>query len=130
MNGYGILINTKDSKFGLYEIPEGFDFRDIYDLIGVHYFEIAHPIQGTDLYIDEEGLINGSVDEIGVFQLKDADGEILGQTMYAGNGLLLKSVWGDEGAESNGFTKEEAMRIYNSLIVRMGSPYEIAILGI
>lgn len=130
MKGYGILINTLDSKYEVFEIPEGFDFRDIYTLLDVQYLEIAHPIQGTDLYVDEEGLINGSVDEVGVFQMQDADGEILGQTMYAGNGLLLKSVWGDEGAESDGFTKEEANRIYQSLIVRMGSPYEIAILGI
>ena len=130
MKGYGILINTLDSKCDVFEIPEGFDFRDIYTLLDVQYFEIAHPLKGTDLYVDEEGLINGSVDDIGVFQMQDADGAILGQTMYAGNGLLLKSVWGDEGADSDGFTKEEAERIHKSLIVRMGSPYEIAILGI
>lgn len=126
---YGILINTADNKVQVIELPTEGDlgWEDIASLIDADYIELAHPTQGVDLWVDEEGLINGSVDEIGVFRIEDADGEILGQSMYAGNGLMLRPKWGEDGLESVGFDKETADKIVDSLTIRMGSPYEIAI---
>jgi hypothetical protein len=51
-----------------------------------------------------------------VFQVQDADGERLGQNVYAGRGVILQRDIVDGEIDSVGFTEDRATKIAKSLI--------------
>lgn len=111
-NVYGVLIDPingvtikefKDSELG----------EDMYSVIECDYVELSKLTDELDLWVDEEGFINGATQRVGVFQVQDADGERLGQPMYAGKGLILTT---DNEGCIIGLTKERAEAIVSSLI--------------
>lgn len=119
---YGILIDPADGSKTIYHIDNGVarynDIRAAIDCQWVEEHEIAPNIS---VWVDEEGLVNGRAERQGVFQIRDADGERLGQFIYAGKGLLLTEIDFEDGGETYyepcGWTKERAQEIASSLTI-------------
>lgn len=125
-NNYGVFINTTESKVELIEFDGKIGWQHIASTISSELIELARITSGVDLFVDEEGLINGGIERIGLFRIQDADGVNLGQGLYVGNGLILKNSKTRWGENSVGFSKGEATRLLDSLIVSMWTPEEIA----
>jgi hypothetical protein len=89
-----ILIDAKNKQVREIEVEN--DFRKIQEAIGVQYFTIVGLPDTTDvLYVDDEGLINGT--DFG-FYFK---GEL-----YFGNGLILGTCAGGESCSTTLTVKE------------------------
>ena len=114
---YAIVVDPRKG-LRLEHLPNGkASLKELYSIIGCDIVELSVLTKnGLELYVDEEGFVNGSANNIGVFQLQDADGERLGQVMYAGIGVILEV--DHEFEESDGFEKERAEQIMESLIVQ------------
>jgi hypothetical protein len=113
-NVYGVLIDPiKGVTIQDFNIEE-ISLDDMYSTIGCDYVEFSKLTDELDLWVDEEGFVNGASSRIGVFQVQDADGERIGQPMYAGRGLILTS--NHEGDYPIGLTKKRAEAIVDSLI--------------
>lgn len=109
---YGIVCDP-DKGVSIKHFPNGrASLNELYSIIECDLVELAVLTDELDLFVDEEGLVNGSAQRIGCFQIQDADGERLGQVMYAGRGVILQN----DGDDSIGFTKERATAIVESLI--------------
>jgi hypothetical protein len=111
-NVYGVLIDPTDGVT-IKEFKDSELAEDMYQEIGCDYVELSKLTDELDLWVDEEGFINGATQRVGVFQVQDADGERLGQPMYAGKGLILAS---DNEGCIIGLTKERAEAIVSSLM--------------
>lgn len=109
---YGIVVDPNEGV-EIKHFPNGrASLNELYSTIGCDLVELSVLTDELDLFVDEEGLVNGSAQRIGCFQIQDADGERLGQLMYAGRGVILKN----DGDDSVGFTKERATAIVESLM--------------
>ena len=108
---YGIVVDPIEGV-SIRHLPNGrASLNELYSIIDCDYVELSILTDELDLYIDEEGLVNGSAERVGCFQVQDADGERLGQLMYAGRGVILQNAEDD----SVGFTRQRAMAIVESL---------------
>lgn len=113
---YAIVVDPS-AGVSLKHLPNGrASLNELYSIIDCDYVELSVLTDTLDLFVDEEGFVNGASNRVGVFQVQDADGERLGQVMYAGRGVILQS---DDG-DSIGFTKDRATAIADSLIFQSG----------
>ncbi len=90
--------------------------QELYSIIDCDCVELSVLTDSLELYVDEEGFVNGRADSVGVFQVQDADGERLGQHVYAGRGVILQRDIVDGEIDSVGFTEDRATKIAKSLI--------------
>jgi hypothetical protein len=111
-NVYGVLIDPINGVT-IKEFGGEIGLDEMYSAIDCEYVELSVLTDELDLWVDEEGFINGATQRVGVFQVQDADGERLGQPMYAGKGLILAS---DNEGRIVGLTKERAEAIVGSLM--------------
>lgn len=94
-----ILIDAKNRQVREIEVEN--DYKKIQEALGVQYFTIVGLRDTTDvLYIDDEGLINGT--EFGFY----INGE-----MYLGNGLILGTLPGGETGPTTLTVKEVEARM-------------------
>jgi len=108
---YGIVVDPIEGV-SIRHLPNGrASLNELYSIIDCDYVELSILTDELDLYVDEEGLVNGSAERVGCFQVQDADGERLGQLMYAGRGVILQNAEDD----SVGFTRQRATAIVESL---------------
>ena len=113
---YGILIDPKTYKAELIEFDEGYvNLKTMRNVLRCDYVEYDKLTDELDIWVDEEGLINGSADRNGMFSVSDADGERLGQVAYAGRGLILTSLKIGDEEYPMGMTGKRAMQVLNSL---------------
>ena len=109
---YGIVVDPNEGV-SIKHFPNGrASLNELYSIIDCDLVELSILTDELDLFIDEEGLVNGSAERVGCFQVQDADGERLGQLMYAGRGVILQN----DGDDSIGFTRQRATAIVESLI--------------
>jgi hypothetical protein len=109
---YGIVVDPNEGV-SIKHFPNGrASLNDLYATIDCDLVELSVLTDELDLFVDEEGLVNGSAQRVGCFQIQDADGERLGQLMYAGRGVIMQNA----GDDSVGFTKERATAIVESLM--------------
>lgn len=92
MNNKAILINAKANTVTLVEVGE---YTDIYKHCGYDTFTCVGLGKGETLYVDDEGLINGT--DFG-FTFKGYDGPLMG------NGLIL-------GTTASGDSKSTALSV-------------------
>jgi hypothetical protein len=112
-NVYGVLVDPSKGV-SLQKFPsDEVGLNEMYSAIDCDYVELSRLTNELDLWVDEEGFINGASQRIGAFQVQDADGEVLGQNFYAGRGLILSA---DDDGRSIGLTKERAEKVAKSLI--------------
>ena len=108
---YGIVVDPIEGV-SIRHLPNGrASLNELYSIIDCDYVELSVLTDELDLFVDEEGLVNGSAQRVGCFQVQDADGERLGQVMYAGRGVILQNAEDD----SVGFSRERATAIVESL---------------
>tara|TARA_R110002049_G_scaffold308124_1_gene511000 strand:+ start:710 stop:1081 length:372 start_codon:yes stop_codon:yes gene_type:complete len=108
---YGIVVDPIEGV-SIKHLPNGrASLNELYSIIDCDYVELSVLTDELDLFVDEEGLVNGAAQRIGCFQVQDADGERLGQVMYAGRGVILQNAEDD----SVGFTRQRATAIVESL---------------
>jgi len=108
---YGIVVDPIEGV-SMRHLPNGrASLNELYSIINCDYVELSVLTDELDLFVDEEGLVNGSAERVGCFQVQDADGERLGQLMYAGRGVILQNAEDD----SVGFSRERATAIMESL---------------
>jgi len=108
---YGIVVDPIEGV-SIRHLPNGrASLNELYSIIDCDYVELSVLTDELDLFVDEEGLVNGSAQRVGCFQVQDADGERLGQVMYAGRGVILQNAEDD----SVGFTRQRATAIVESL---------------
>ena len=108
---YGIVVDPIEG-ISMKHLPNGrASLNELYSIIDCDYVELSVLTDELDLFVDEEGLVNGSAQRVGCFQVQDADGERLGQVMYAGRGVILQNAEDD----SVGFTRQRATAIMESL---------------
>jgi len=108
---YGIVVDPIEGV-SIRHLPNGrASLNELYSIIDCDYVELSVLTDELDLFVDEEGLVNGSAQRVGCFQVQDADGERLGQLMYAGRGVILQNAEDD----SVGFTRQRATAIVESL---------------
>ena len=109
---YGIVVDPIEG-ISIRHLPNGrASLNELYSIIDCDYVELSVLTDELDLFVDEEGLVNGAAQRVGCFQVQDADGERLGQVMYAGRGVILQNAEDD----SVGFTRQRATAIVESLI--------------
>lgn len=109
---YGIVVDPIEG-ISIRHLPNGrASLNELYSIIDCEYVELSVLTDELDLFVDEEGLVNGAAQRVGCFQVQDADGERLGQVMYAGRGVILQNAEDD----SVGFTRQRATAIVESLI--------------
>ena len=115
---YAIVVDPS-AGVSIKHLPNGrASLNELYSIIDCDYVELSVLTDTLDLFVDEEGFVNGSANRVGVFQVQDADGERLGQVMYAGRGVILQH--DAENCDSIGFTEERARQIADSLIFQSG----------
>lgn len=108
---YGIVVDPIEG-ISIRHLPNGrASLNELYSIIDCDYVELSVLTDELDLFVDEEGLVNGAAQRVGCFQVQDADGERLGQVMYAGRGVILQNAEDD----SVGFTRQRATAIVESL---------------
>jgi hypothetical protein len=108
---YGIVVDPIEG-ISIKHLPNGrASLNELYSIIDCDYVELSVLTDELDLFVDEEGLVNGAAQRVGCFQVQDADGERLGQVMYAGRGVILQNAEDD----SVGFTRQRATAIMESL---------------
>ena len=108
---YGIVVDPIEGV-SIRHLPNGrASLNELYSIIDCDYVELSVLTDELDLFVDEEGLVNGSAERVGCFQVLDADGERLGQLMYAGRGVILQNAEDD----SVGFSRQRATAIVESL---------------
>lgn len=108
---YGIVVDPIEG-ISIRHLPNGrASLNELYSIIDCDYVELSVLTDELDLFVDEEGLVNGAAQRVGCFQVQDADGERLGQVMYAGRGVILQNAEDD----SVGFTRQRATAIMESL---------------
>ena len=108
---YGIVVDPIEG-ISMRHLPNGrASLNELYSIIDCDYVELSVLTDELDLFVDEEGLVNGAAQRVGCFQVQDADGERLGQVMYAGRGVILQNAEDD----SVGFTRQRATAIVESL---------------
>ena len=108
---YGIVVDPIEG-ISIRHLPNGrASLNELYSIIDCEYVELSVLTDELDLFVDEEGLVNGAAQRVGCFQVQDADGERLGQVMYAGRGVILQNAEDD----SVGFTRQRATAIVESL---------------
>ena len=108
---YGIVVDPTEGV-SIRHLPNGrASLNELYSIIDCDYVELSVLTDELDLFVDEEGLVNGAAQRVGCFQVQDADGERLGQVMYAGRGVILQNA----EADSVGFTRQRATAIVESL---------------
>ena len=82
-----ILIET--DKHTLREVEFAGTLHDAYRLLGITIIERVplppYNDREWDLWVDEEGLLNGAADRIGLFQFKNFDQPLAGRGLIAGN---------------------------------------------
>lgn len=110
---YGVLVDPSKGVTLQEFSKKDVGLDDMYSAIDCDYVELSSLTDELDLWVDEEGFINGASQRIGVFQVQDSDGEKLGQNFYAGKGLILTS---DNEGNTMGLTKERAEKVAKSLI--------------
>ena len=111
---YAIVVDPS-AGVSIEHLPNGrASLNELYSIIDCDYVELSVLTDTLDLFVDEEGFVNGASNRIGVFQIQDADGERLGQVMYAGRGVILQH--DAEFNDSIGFSEERARQITESLI--------------
>ncbi len=111
---YGIVVDPNEGV-SIKHFPNGrASLNELYATIDCDLVELSVLTDELDLFVDEEGLVNGSAERVGCFQVLDADGERLGQLMYAGRGVILQH--DAETNDSIGFTRERATAIVESLM--------------
>ena len=114
---YAIVVDPS-AGVSIKHLPNGrASLNELYSIIDCDYVELSVLTDTLDLFVDEEGFVNGSANRVGVFQVQDADGERLGQVMYAGRGVILQH---DAENCDIGFTEERARQIADSLIFQSG----------
>lgn len=115
---YAIVVDPSEGV-SIKHLPNGrASLNELYSIIDCDYVELSVLTDTLDLFVDEEGFVNGASNRIGVFQIQDADGERLGQVMYAGRGVILQH--DEEFNDSIGFSEERARQIADSLIFQSG----------
>ena len=77
----GILIDAKNNKLSYVEIN---DHTDISKHGGYNYFDVVHLSGKDDIYVDDEGLINGTQYGFDVINPRR-----FSQGLYFGNGVVL-----------------------------------------
>ncbi len=108
---YGIVVDPIEGV-SIRHLPNGrASLNELYSIIDCDYVELSVLTDELDLFVDEEGLVNGAAQRVGCFQVQDADGERLGQVMYAGRGVILQNAEDD----SVRFTRQRATAIVESL---------------
>lgn len=108
---YGIVVDPIEG-ISIRHLPNGrASLNELYSIIDCDYVELSVLTDELDLFVDEEGLVNGAAQRVGCFQVQDADGERLGQVMYAGRGVILQNAEDD----SVGFSRQRATAIVESL---------------
>lgn len=118
---YAIVVDP-NKGLSIKHLPNGrASLNELYSIIDCDYVELSVLTDNLDLFVDEEGFVNGSTNRVGVFQIQDADGERLGQVMYAGRGVILQH--DAEFDDSIGFSKENAENILKSLIIKTNIVY-------
>lgn len=118
---YAIVVDP-NKGLSIKHLPNGrASLNELYSIIDCDYVELSVLTDNLDLFVDEEGFVNGSTNRVGVFQIQDADGERLGQVMYAGRGVILQH--DAEFDDSIGFSKEKAENILKSLIIKTNIVY-------
>ena len=111
---YAVVVDPSEGV-SIKHLPNGrASLNELYSIIDCDYVELSVLTDELDLFVDEEGFVNGSANRVGLFQVQDADGERLGQTMYAGRGVILQH--DKELDDSIGFSKERAEVIAESLM--------------
>jgi len=109
---YGIVIDPNEGV-SIKHFPNGrASLNELYATIDCDLVELSILTDELDLFVDEEGLVNGAAERVGCFQILDADGERLGQLMYAGRGVILQN----DGDDSIGFSRQRATAIVESLM--------------
>lgn len=110
---YGIVVDPTEGV-SIKHLPNGrASLNELYSIIDCDYIELSVLTDELDLFVDEEGLVNGAAHRVGCFQVQDADGEMLGQFMYAGRGVILQH--DAEFNDSIGFSMQRATAIVESL---------------
>lgn len=117
-NKKAILINAKTNSVTLVEVGE---YTDIYKHCGYDTFTCVGLAKGETVYVDDEGLINGTA--FG-FTIEGYDGPLMG------NGLIL-------GSTSNGDSKDTAFSVHEvadkvrcfrrvgSMLIRSADPAKV-----
>jgi len=90
------------------EVEVGSDYREIYKQLGCECFTTVRLGPRDTMYVDDEGLLNGSAQRIGGFQLKGYPQPIVGR------GLILGYTPNGESA-STSFTVETAEPLFKRL---------------
>ncbi len=117
-NKKAILINAKTNSVTLVEVGE---YTDIYKHCGMDTFTCVGLGKGETLYVDDEGLINGT--DFG-FTFKGYDGPLMG------NGLILGTTAGGENKDTALSVHEvaESVRCFRRvgpMLIRSADPAKV-----
>ena len=93
---------------------EEVQLEDMHSTIDADYIARDLITDEIELWVDDEGMVNGAANRLGAFSIFDADVERLGQVMYAGTAVLVRASQDDSG-DSLGFSLERAKQIITSL---------------
>ena len=113
---YGVLIDPAVDYVDVVHFPNGIvRLRDLRSTLVCDWVEGLELSNGVDLWINEEGFIDGTAERVGTFRLLDADHEPFDgrASFFSGRGLLLTSFEG----ETCGWNEEDATKIKESIKV-------------
>lgn len=96
-------ILIKPDEKAIEEVDFKGTLEHAYELLGVRLIERVELANGDDVWLDEEGLLNGAGDRIGWFEIGRTkyfnEGDLPGGKILAGRGLITGNIEGDEGEE-------------------------------
>lgn len=91
---YGVLIDPAVDYIGVIHFPNGIvRLADLRSIVVCDYVEMLRLTESVDLWVNEEGFVDGTARRVGTFRLLDADGEPFNksQSIFSGRGVLLTS---------------------------------------
>ena len=115
MNNIMIIIRPMIGVELFEMTDEEVQLEDIHSTIDADYLAIDRLTDEIELWVDDEGMVNGAANRLGAFSIFDADVERLGQVMYAGTAVLVRANQDDQSELSLGFSLERAKQIVTSL---------------
>lgn len=114
MNNIMIIIRPMIGVELFEMTSEEVQLEDMHSTIDADYIARDLLTDEIELWVDDEGMVNGAANRLGAFSIFDADVERLGQVMYAGTAVLVRASKDDSG-DSLGFSLERAKQIVTSL---------------
>lgn len=110
---YGVLIDPSADFIDVVHFPNGIvGLSELRSTIGCEWVECLSMTDEIDVWLNEEGFIDGTAERVGTFRI--VNGADSRQTIFSGRALLLTS--SDE--DCCGWDEETAEDIKNSLEVK------------